>query len=186
MPYAYGAETTVTFSGTVFNSFVRLIKPELRSGRLAFASMRASCAWIWSNHERRVQAVVFRDARTGVENRVACSAVVLAAGAIGTAEILLASSSAEFSGRSRQHARRARTLTCTTTRSERLSLIWELRSNPTAFVLHPSDARPRAPALRCRVHAMEWTETLARSLCSAGRARCRGIGSACSHDGAHP
>jgi len=31
VPYVYGARTTLTLSGTVFNSFVRLIKPALRS-----------------------------------------------------------------------------------------------------------------------------------------------------------
>ncbi|HWZ92222.1 MAG TPA: hypothetical protein VNW92_25335, partial [Polyangiaceae bacterium] len=34
MPYAYGADTSLTLSGTAFNSYVRLIKPALRSGGL--------------------------------------------------------------------------------------------------------------------------------------------------------
>jgi len=96
MPYAYGAETTLTFSGTVFNSFVRLIKPELRSGRLKARYDSRVLRLEWSRQDRRVEAVVFRDTRTGAEERVACRAVVLAAGAIATPEILLASSSAEF------------------------------------------------------------------------------------------
>src|SRR4029077_11811852 len=96
MPYAYGAETTVTLSGTVFNSYVRLVKPELRSGRLSVRFDARVVRLEWSRQDRRVAAVILRDARTGVEGRVACRAVVLAAGAIGTAEILLASSSAEF------------------------------------------------------------------------------------------
>jgi choline dehydrogenase-like flavoprotein len=96
MPYAYGAETTVTLSGTVFNSFERLLKPELRSGRLAMRFSAHVIRLEWSKEKRRVEAVIFRDPRTGSENRVACSAVVLAAGAIRTAEILLASSSPEF------------------------------------------------------------------------------------------
>ncbi len=96
MPYAYGAESTVTLSGTVFNSFVRLVQPELRAGRLKARFNARVVRLEWSKKERRVEAVVFRDAITGVENRIACRAVVLAAGAIGTPEILLASKSADF------------------------------------------------------------------------------------------
>jgi choline dehydrogenase-like flavoprotein len=96
MPYAYGAETTLTLSGTVFNSFVRLIRPELRSGRLTARHDAPVLRLEWSPQERRVTAVTFRDLRTGKEIRAACSAVVLAASAIGTAKILLASLSADF------------------------------------------------------------------------------------------
>jgi choline dehydrogenase-like flavoprotein len=96
MPYAYGAETTVTFSGTVFNSFVRLLQPELRAGRVSARFDARAIRLEWSPQSRRVEAVVVRDARTGSEDRVPCRAVVIAAGAIGTPEILLASKSADF------------------------------------------------------------------------------------------
>jgi choline dehydrogenase-like flavoprotein len=96
MPYAYGAETTVTLSGTVFNSFVRLIRPELKAGRLAMRFGARVVRLEWSSEKRRVKAVVVRDARTGEESRLACGAVVLAAGAMRTPEILLASASADF------------------------------------------------------------------------------------------
>jgi choline dehydrogenase-like flavoprotein len=96
MPYAYGAETTVTFSGTVFNSFVRLIKPELRSGRMSVRFNAKVVRLEWSPRTRRVEAVIFRDTRTGAEDRLACSGVVLAAGAVRTTEILFGSANAEF------------------------------------------------------------------------------------------
>ena len=96
MPYAYGAETTVTLSGTVFNSFVRLIQPELRAKRLSIRYNARVTRLEWSRDERRVVAVVFRDENAGTENRVPCRAVVVAAGAIRSAEILLSSSCAEF------------------------------------------------------------------------------------------
>ncbi len=96
MPYAYGGESTLTLSGTVFNAFVRLIRPELRSGRMAIRYDALVLRLEWSPSRRRVEAVVFRDRRTGTENRVPCRAVVLAAGAVGTPEILLASSNPEF------------------------------------------------------------------------------------------
>ena len=96
MPYAYGGETTVTLSGTVFNSFVRLLRPELRSGRIAMRFEARVVRLEWSQKRRKVEAVVFRDGATGTEHSVSCRAVVLAAGAIGTPEILFASSSPEF------------------------------------------------------------------------------------------
>jgi choline dehydrogenase-like flavoprotein len=96
MPYAYGAETTATLSGTVFNSFVRLVRPERRAGRLATRFDARVTRLEWSSQARRVTAVVFRDGRTGAEERVPCRAVIVAAGAVASAEILLSSSSSDF------------------------------------------------------------------------------------------
>jgi choline dehydrogenase-like flavoprotein len=96
MPYAYGSATTATLSGTVFNSFIRLVWPERLAGRLAARFDARVVRLEWSPKTRRVIAVVFRDGRTGVEERMECSAVVVAAGAVASAEILLASTSAEF------------------------------------------------------------------------------------------
>jgi choline dehydrogenase-like flavoprotein len=95
-PYVYGAETTLTASGTVFNSFVRLVKPALRSGHLAVRYGALVTRLEWSGAAKRVRAAIIRDAATGVEHRVACRAVVLAAGAINTAKLLLQSTDADF------------------------------------------------------------------------------------------
>ncbi len=96
MPYAYGAESTLTWSGTVFNAFVRLVKPALQSGRISIRYDARVERLEWSAASRRVEAVTFRDQRDGSENRVRCRAVVLAAGAINTPQILLESVSADF------------------------------------------------------------------------------------------
>jgi choline dehydrogenase-like flavoprotein len=96
MPYAYGGESTVTFSGTVFNAYVRLVKPLLRAGRIQARYSARVVRLEWSVAKRRVEAVVFRDTRTGAEGRVPCRAVVVAAGAVNSAEVLLRSSSADF------------------------------------------------------------------------------------------
>jgi choline dehydrogenase-like flavoprotein len=96
MPYAYGADTTVTASGTAFNAFVRLIKPELVHGRIAVRYGAPVDRLEWCATDRRVSAVISRNAHTGEESRVPCRAVVLAAGAMGTPAVLLASKSADF------------------------------------------------------------------------------------------
>jgi choline dehydrogenase-like flavoprotein len=96
VPYAYGSQTTVTLSGTVFNSFVRMVKPALRSGHLAIRYGAQVIRLEWSGASKRVEAVIVRDARTGETHRIKCRAVVLAAGAINTTKILLQSTDADF------------------------------------------------------------------------------------------
>lgn len=96
MPYAYGADTTLTRSGTPFNSFVRLLKPALAEGKLkARFGVRVS-RLEWSANSRRVEAVTFRDRNSGAEDRIGCRAVVVAGGALNTPQILLQSTSADF------------------------------------------------------------------------------------------
>lgn len=96
MPYAYGAESTLTLSGTVFNAFVRLVKPELGRGDISMRYDTRALRLEYSQAERRVTGVTCRDTQTGQTHTVPCRAVVVAAGAVNTAELLLASSSAEF------------------------------------------------------------------------------------------
>lgn len=96
MPYAYGADTSLTLSGTAFNSFVRLLKPMLGSSGLSIRYDARVQRIEWDPRTRRASAVVFRDGSSGREERVACRAVVLSAGAINTPQVLLQSTSADF------------------------------------------------------------------------------------------
>ncbi|HXK16876.1 MAG TPA: GMC family oxidoreductase N-terminal domain-containing protein, partial [Polyangiaceae bacterium] len=96
MPYAYGADTTLTPSGTPFNSFVRLIAPELGRGNIEVRFGARASRLEWSSSERRVEAVTYCDAVSGVEGRVPCRAVVVAGGALNTPQVLLQSKSADF------------------------------------------------------------------------------------------
>jgi choline dehydrogenase-like flavoprotein len=96
VPYAFGLATTVTLSGTVFNSFVRLVKPAQRHSRL---TVRLGCRVTrleWSDIHQRIESVVLDDVRKGTTHKVRCRAVVLAAGAINTAKILLQSTHRDF------------------------------------------------------------------------------------------
>lgn len=93
MPYAYGAETTWTRAATPFNSFTRLVAPLTRTGRASIKYDEQALRLEWSAASRRVTAVVSRNARTGAETRIPCRAVVLAAGAVNSAQILLQSAS---------------------------------------------------------------------------------------------
>ncbi len=176
VPYAYGAATTATLSGTVFNSFVRLIKPELRSERLAIRFDARVVRVEWSRQKRRVDAVVFRDARTGVESRVACRAVVLAAGAIRTSEILLASSSPEFpEGLGNTHGVLGRYLHDHPLGKIAFDLGAPLSIHPPSYLTRPTlDRAPPLYAAAC----LQWsgTEMLAQSLLQRRPDRLRWIG----------
>jgi choline dehydrogenase-like flavoprotein len=96
VPYVFGAETTLTRSGTVFNSYVRMIEPALRSGRLTVQHGSQVTQLEWSGARKRVGAVLVRDVQTGATHRIPCRAVVVAAGAVNSAKILLQSTSSDF------------------------------------------------------------------------------------------
>jgi len=96
VPYVYGLRTTLTLSGTVFNSFVRLVKPALGSGRLKIRYGMRATRLEWAGSAKRVEAVVARDMATGTDHRIPCRAVVVAAGTVNTTKLLLQSTSSDF------------------------------------------------------------------------------------------
>jgi len=96
MPYAYGAETTLTRAATPFNAFTRLVEPRVRAGKLEVRYRAHAVRLEWSPAERRVTAVVCCDPRTGSMTRIPCRAVVLAAGAVNSAQILMESATPDF------------------------------------------------------------------------------------------
>lgn len=96
MPYAYGGDTSVTFSGTAFNSYTRLIRPLLREGSVKIRYGARVQRLNWDPSVKRVTSVTFRDAETAREETIGCRAVVLSAGAINSPQVLLQSQSADF------------------------------------------------------------------------------------------
>jgi choline dehydrogenase-like flavoprotein len=96
VPYVYGSRSTLTPSGTVFNSFVRLIKPMIAARRIDVRFAQQVTRLEWSGAARRVTAVLARDRDTGADHRYPCRAVVLAAGAVNSTKILLQSESPDF------------------------------------------------------------------------------------------
>jgi choline dehydrogenase-like flavoprotein len=96
LPYVYGSDTSLTMSGTIWNSFVRLVRPAQRAGRLTVRHSARVLRLETSPTTGKVESVVFRNLQTGVDERISCRAVVLAAGAINTTQILLESTSNTF------------------------------------------------------------------------------------------
>lgn len=96
LPYTYGAESTFTTTGNVFNAYTRLVKPAWKAGRLRVKFNARVIRLEWSKEKRRVTGVIYRNMETGREEREPCGGVVVAAGAPSTARILLESTSDEF------------------------------------------------------------------------------------------
>jgi choline dehydrogenase-like flavoprotein len=96
VPYVYGRRSTLTLSGTVFNAFVRLVRPVERSPHLTIRYGARVTELEWSGASRRVEAVLVRDVRSGATDRIPCRAVIVAAGAVNTAKILLQSTHPDF------------------------------------------------------------------------------------------
>jgi choline dehydrogenase-like flavoprotein len=96
MPYANGSATMATRSGTAFNAYTQLVLPAVHAGELAVLYDAQVQRLEWSAQDKRVVAVCYRNTLTGRQERVRCRAVVVAAGAVNSAQILLQSSSADF------------------------------------------------------------------------------------------
>jgi choline dehydrogenase-like flavoprotein len=96
MPYAFGQESTITRAGTPFNAYKRLVAPRERTGELGVTYDVQVLRLEYSAASRRVTAVLGCNPKTGAKTRIPCRAVVLAAGAVNSAQILLESKSADF------------------------------------------------------------------------------------------
>jgi choline dehydrogenase-like flavoprotein len=96
LPYTYGAASTAVPTGNVFNAFFRLVRPQWKAGRLQVKFNARVLRLEWSSEKRSVTGVIYRDMLTGREERIPCRGVVVAAGALNTARILLESTSDEF------------------------------------------------------------------------------------------
>jgi choline dehydrogenase-like flavoprotein len=135
VPYVYGAETTMTLSGTVFNSFVRLLKPLLSSPRVRIRHGVSVTSLEWSGAKNRVDAVLVRDAASGATERIPCRAVIVAAGAINTAKILLQSTSSDFpAGLGNTHGVLGRYLHDHPLGKTELEVAWPIGFHPAAML----------------------------------------------------
>lgn len=165
MPYAYGADSTYTRSGTPFNSFVRLIEPEIARGRIEVRFGARVSSLEWSPSARRVEAVTYRDRQSGAEGRVACRAVVVAGGALNTPQVLLQSKSADFPrGLGNTHDVLGRYLNDHPLGKVVIDVARPISIFPASYLTRPELSRPSMPlyAAAC----MQWcsTKDLAKSV----------------------
>jgi choline dehydrogenase-like flavoprotein len=177
MPYAYGGSTTFTRSGTPFNSFVRLIEPELGQGKIEVRFGARASRLEWSAAERRVEAVTYRDRASGAEGRVPCRAVIVAGGALNTPQVLLQSKSADFpNGLGNTHGVLGRYLHDHPLGKVVINLQRPMSIHPATYLTRLELARSKTPlyAAAC----MQWCSAsdLARSVLQRHPKRLRTIG----------
>jgi choline dehydrogenase-like flavoprotein len=96
IPYVYGGQTSVSSSGTIFNSYVRMVRPLERDGRLRVRFGMRATQLEWSGEHKRVSGVIARNVNGGADLRIRCRAVVVAAGAVNSTKLLLQSTSGDF------------------------------------------------------------------------------------------
>ncbi len=177
MPYAYGADTTFTRTGTPFNSFVRLIEPELGQGRIEVRFGARVSSLEWSSSERRVTGVTYRDAVSGAEGRVPCRAAIVAGGALNTPQVLLQSKSADFpNGLGNTHGVLGRYLHDHPLGKVVIDLERPMPIHPAAYLTRPELSRSKLPlyAAAC----MQWCSAsdIAKSVLARTPKRSRRLG----------
>jgi choline dehydrogenase-like flavoprotein len=97
LPMANGAPTALLARATGWNSYHCVVKPLLGASNFSLVRGAQVVRLIWSSTEARVVAVEYVDhTNGGATSRVACRAVVVAAGALDSTRILLQSRSKEF------------------------------------------------------------------------------------------
>jgi choline dehydrogenase-like flavoprotein len=178
MPYAYGGGSTWTPSGTPFNSFVRLLAPELgRNDKIVARFGARAVKLLWSARRRRVEAVLVRDRASGREEQLPCRAVVVAGGALNTPQVLLESKSADFPhGLGNEHGVLGRYLNDHPLGKLVIGLNRAMSIHPAAYVTRLSLANAKQPlyAAAC----MQWCSSsdLAKSVLQGHPKRQRTIG----------
>lgn len=96
IPLAKGRPTSVLLRGTEFNSFHTIVKPLQSSAKFRLVGGAHVTRLRWSSTSERVDAVDYIDRATGQSITLPCRAVVVAAGAIDSARLLMQSTSSDF------------------------------------------------------------------------------------------
>lgn len=96
LPLAARPAWQLARQGAVFNSYTAIVRHLRRFPHFTLLLGAHALRLEWSGARRRVDAVVYQNRRTGEQHRLAGSAVVLAAGALASARLLLLSASADF------------------------------------------------------------------------------------------
>jgi choline dehydrogenase-like flavoprotein len=96
MPLADVRPWLITRSGAAFNSFARIIPRLQRWPHFRLVLGAHALQLVWRGDRRRVTSVLYRDRFSGEDRRLSCDAVVVAAGALASTRLLLASACNDF------------------------------------------------------------------------------------------
>jgi len=96
VPSATGSPWLILRRGTFFNSFTKLVRHLLRLPHFKLLLGGHAIRLEWDGARRKVCGVVYLDRTTGVEQRLAAEAVIVAAGPLASTRLLLHSTSSDF------------------------------------------------------------------------------------------
>lgn len=96
VPLAEGKPWMATSRGAPFNSYTAIIAPLQRKPNFQLLLGAHALRLEWSGDKRRVTSVVYYDRAASCERRLDAAAVVVAAGPLASAKLLLDSTSADF------------------------------------------------------------------------------------------
>jgi choline dehydrogenase-like flavoprotein len=96
LPMADGPRWMVRQRGTAFNSYDRLVRRLARLPHYQLLLDAHATRLEWNGDKRKVDSVVYVDRATGGERRLRGAAVVVAAGPLASARLLLNSTSSDF------------------------------------------------------------------------------------------
>ena len=96
VPLAKGRPNSLLLRGTEFNSFHTVVKPLRSSGHFTLVGGAHVTTINWSAAAGRVESVEYIDRSTGARTTMRARAVVVAAGALDSARLLMQSTSADF------------------------------------------------------------------------------------------
>jgi len=96
LPSATGSPWLFLRRGTFFNSFRQLVTNLLRSPLFSLRLGAHAIRLEWDGALKKVDGVIYIDRTTGLEQRLAAEAIVVAAGPLASTRLLLNSTSADF------------------------------------------------------------------------------------------
>ncbi len=95
-PLADGPPNLLVRRGTAFNSYTNIVRPLLHSSNFRFQAGAHALQLRWSPTKRKIDGVLFHNRRTGNQELMQASAVVVACGPLGSAKLLHNSVSSDF------------------------------------------------------------------------------------------
>jgi len=96
MPYADGADWSISRTGVGFNSFTHIVRGLRRRSNFDLRLGAHALQLEWDGASRRVRSVIYRDRNMGCDKRISAASVVVAAGPLASTRLLLNSTSADF------------------------------------------------------------------------------------------
>jgi choline dehydrogenase-like flavoprotein len=96
LPLAAGPDWAISQGGVGFNSYSHIVRPLEQTAHFRLVLGAHALRLEWSGERRRVTAVTYHDRLTGTRRRIEGAAMVVAAGPLASAKLLMDSACADF------------------------------------------------------------------------------------------